>query len=100
MGAAGAQVLCLKQRPPQGPPRQRELSLVRGWPQAPVPRLNRAIAEEQLGVEAAARGDAAAAERLYSAAVEVGAPLTRVPAGPMRRCLTYGYLGLRDRDRV
>ncbi len=39
--------------------------------QAPVPRLNRAIAEEQLGVEAAARGDAAAAERLYSAAVEV-----------------------------
>lgn len=39
--------------------------------QAPVPRLNRAIAEEQLGVEAAARGDTDAAERLYAAAVEV-----------------------------
>ncbi|KAK9834883.1 hypothetical protein WJX81_006337 [Elliptochloris bilobata] len=39
-------------------------------PEAPVPRLNRAIAEEQLGVEAAARGDIAAAERLYAAAVE------------------------------
>ena len=39
--------------------------------QAPVPRLNRAIAEEQLGVEAAARGDIGAAESLYAAAVEV-----------------------------
>ena len=39
--------------------------------QAPVPRLNRAIAEEQLGVDAAARGDTEAAERLYAAAVEV-----------------------------
>ena len=38
--------------------------------QAPVPRLNRAIAEEQLGVEAAARGDTSAAERLYAAAVQ------------------------------
>jgi hypothetical protein len=45
----------------------------RGAPaaQAPVPRLNRAIVEEQLGVEAAARGDVAAADRLYSAAVAV-----------------------------
>ena len=36
-----------------------------------MPRLNRASVEEQLGVEAAARGDIAAADRLYSAAVMV-----------------------------
>ena len=58
--------------------------------QAPVPRLNRAIAEEQLGMEAAARGDAAAAERLYSAAVEVrgaerAAPERDIPAALLTR---------------
>lgn len=33
-------------------------------PQAPVPYLNRAIAEEELGVRAAAAGDGAAAAQL------------------------------------
>ena len=39
--------------------------------QAPVPYLNRAIAEEQLGVDAASRNDATLAHDQFSAAVKV-----------------------------
>lgn len=39
--------------------------------QAPVPYLNRAIAEEQLGVDAAGRQDATLARHQFSAAVQV-----------------------------
>lgn len=55
-----------------------------------MPRLNRAIAEEQLGVEAAARGDAAAAERLYSAAVEVRGAERDAPCATSLLHCSYG----------
>ena len=42
--------------------------------QAPVPYLNRALAEEQLGVEADARSERAAAQRHYEAAIQVRSP--------------------------
>ena len=39
-------------------------------PQAPVPYLNRAIAKETLGVEAAQRGDSPGAQALWRSAAE------------------------------
>lgn len=49
--------------------------------QAPVPYLNRAIAEEQLGVNAASSGNQEEAERHYQAAIrvsEINMPIIRI----------------------
>lgn len=57
--------------------------------QAPVPYLNRALAEEQLGVEADARSDPADAQQHYEAAIQVCARVQDLSLA----CTIYGREG-------